>query len=76
VKLDKTLGNYKELYHHVKHHPTITSLISHALGTARVPEPSELIATENWKANDNLAQAVSLSTLSKEEWDFVLKKIT
>jgi hypothetical protein len=70
VKLDKNLGNYKEWYRHAKHHLTITGLISHALGTARVPDPSEIFATENWEANDNLAQAVILSTLLKEEWDF------
>jgi hypothetical protein len=70
AKLDKNLGNYKEWYHHAKHHLTITGLITYALGTARAPGPTELIATENWNANDNLAQAVILSTLSKDEWDF------
>ena len=68
AKLDKNLGNYKEC--HAKHHLTITGLISYALGTTRAPGPMELIATENWNANDNLTQAVILSTLSKDEWDF------
>jgi transposase InsO family protein len=70
VKLDKNLGNYKEWYRQAKHHLTITGLISYALGTARTPDPTDIIGTDNWEANDNLAQAVILSTLSKEEWDF------
>jgi hypothetical protein len=70
VKLDKNLGNYKEWYCNAKHHLTITDLISYALGTARVPDPLEILASENWQANDNLTQAVILSTLSKDKWDF------
>jgi hypothetical protein len=69
-KLDKNQGNHKEWYRHAKHHLTITGLISYALGAARIPDPTDLIVSENWQANDNLAQAVILFTLSKDEWDF------
>jgi hypothetical protein len=70
VKLDKNLGNYEKWYHDAKHHLTITHLISYTCRTARTPDPSELITTENWEAYINLAQAVILSALSREEWDF------
>jgi mannitol-1-phosphate/altronate dehydrogenase len=70
VKLDKNSGNYKEWYQQAKNYLTIAGLISHALSTARTPGPANIIGTENWLENDNLAQAVILSTLLKEEWDF------
>jgi hypothetical protein len=70
AKLDKNLGNYKEWYHHAKHYLTITGLLNYALGTARVPDATDIIGVENWNTNDTLAQALILSTLSKDEWDF------
>jgi len=70
AKIDKNLGNYKEWFRHARHYLTLTGLISYALGTTRVPDPSELSAFENWQSNDSLAHALIPLTLSKDEWDF------
>ena len=70
VKLDKSAGNYTEWHRCAKHFLILTGLSPYVFG--KIPKPAESDKSNlcNWEANDDLAKALILSTLSCIEWDF------